>query len=87
MTDEYTPRHQHDRKLMDACYVAGMTILFLIACTGEYLAVEALRYDLGGLFVILVVPSTIVLMYMLVMLCLEDAVRDFKGWRERRNER
>lgn len=85
-TEEYEPRHQHDRKLRDACYVGGMTILVLIACTGIYLAIEALRGGLGGLFVILLVPSVIFLAYFGAMLKLEDAWRDFKGWRERRKE-
>ena len=87
MTDEYAPRHQHDKRLRELCFMVGIALIFLIACTGVYLAIEAMRYDLGGLFVILLVPSVVVLMYLLVTLKLEDAWRDFKGWRERRRGR
>lgn len=88
MTDEfeskYTRPSPEDKKIMDRLLVVGTVIIFLIACALIYLGVEAIRYDVAYLSPLFFFTGGGVIGYILWLCHFEDAVRDFKEWRERR---
>lgn len=86
-TEEYAPKHEiapADRKLADICMVAGLVTIFLIACTLVYLGVEAIRYDVAYISPIFFLIGGGAIVYIIYLTKVEDWVRNFKGWRERR---